>query len=340
MTTIFGKKLRSCPNPLLTGLVVVLFGCAESQLVVHTAKRFTKPDKVSRPQGVYKIGNPYQIKGVWYYPAADYSYDETGIASWYGPKFHGKRTANGGIFDMNELSAAHRTLPMPSFVQVTNLENGRSLRLKVTDRGPFARGRIIDISRRGAQLLGFERKGTARIRVSILARDSRAIAQQLVGSSALSKDGLPIKSSIKAAKPLVSAQGLAPPPGAQAAVQKRELPPLVAPRAGQRTRVASARPVPGSLAGPRQNEPGGVAIEPIKPTSLYVQVGAFTLYENAYRATAKLFGHKGFKVTSIMVKGREFFRVRAGPLKDVSKADQILDYAIRTGYPDTRIVVD
>lgn len=115
--------------------------------------------------GVRKIGKPYQIAGVWYYPKEDPNYDETGKASWYGPNFHGKKTANGEIYNMNALTAAHRTLPMPTYVKVTNLENGRTLVLRVNDRGPFAKGRIIDISRRGAQLLGFERQGTTRVRV-------------------------------------------------------------------------------------------------------------------------------------------------------------------------------
>ena len=93
----------------------------------------------------YKIGDPYQINGTWYYPAEDWSYDETGIASWYGEDFHGKYTANGEIFNLNAVTAAHRTLPMPSVVQVTNLENVRSIQVRVNDRGPFARGRILDL---------------------------------------------------------------------------------------------------------------------------------------------------------------------------------------------------
>src|SRR5690606_37604870 len=99
-----------------------------------------------------------------------------GIASWYGPKFHNRRTANGQLFDMNAITAAHRTLPLPSIVRVTNLENGRTLKVLVNDRGPFARGRIIDVSRRTAQLLGFEHKGTAPVRVEIVPDESRRIA--------------------------------------------------------------------------------------------------------------------------------------------------------------------
>ena len=135
-----------------------LTACSEAKFAVTSAKKIgvlNRPPATGDPSapdlGVYKIGSPYQIKGQWYYPAVDYQYRETGIASWYGPNFHGKQTANGGGFDMNKVSAAHRTLPMPSMVRVTNLENGRALNLLVNDRGPFARGRIIDLSRRAAE---------------------------------------------------------------------------------------------------------------------------------------------------------------------------------------------
>ena len=102
--------------------------------------------------GAYKVGSPYQIEGTWYYPSEDYSYVEEGTASWYGADFHGKRTANGDRYDMNALTAAHPTLPLPSIVNVTNLENGRSVKLTINDRGPFKSKRIIDISRQGAQV--------------------------------------------------------------------------------------------------------------------------------------------------------------------------------------------
>ncbi len=115
---------------------------------------------------------------MWYYPAVDYDYDTTGTASWYGEQFEGRLTANGEIFDLNQLSAAHTTLPMPSIVQVTNLENGRSLQLRVNDRGPFVDGRLIDVSRRAAQLLGFERRGTTLVRVKVLKDESIAAAEE------------------------------------------------------------------------------------------------------------------------------------------------------------------
>lgn len=116
--------------------------------------------------GRYKLGKAYQIAGRWYQPDHDPDYDRTGRASWYGAAFHGRRTANGEVFDMHGLSAAHPTLPLPSYVRVTNLQNDRSVVVRVNDRGPFGHGRIIDVSRRTAELLGFKQDGTANVRVT------------------------------------------------------------------------------------------------------------------------------------------------------------------------------
>src|SRR5476649_172917 len=120
--------------------------------------------------GVYKVGQPYQVDNVWYYPREQPDYDETGIASWYGPTFYGHHTANGEMYDGNQLTAAHKTLPMPVNVRVTNLDNGKSLIVRVNDRGPYARGRIIDLSKRAAELLDVVQSGTARVRVTYLSR--------------------------------------------------------------------------------------------------------------------------------------------------------------------------
>lgn len=120
---------------------------------------------------------PYQIKGVWYYPQPHYEYAEEGLASYYGggDVFHGRPTATGERFDMNEITAAHKTLPLPCMIKVTNLENGRELIVKVNDRGPFPPGRLLDVSRRSAQLLGFEGKGLAKVRVVTLVPESLAL---------------------------------------------------------------------------------------------------------------------------------------------------------------------
>lgn len=112
-----------------------------------------------------KVGEPYQINGEWYHPRMVDRYREVGVASWYGVPFHGRKTANGEVYDMHGMTAAHPTLPLPSLVKVTNLQNGRSITVRVNDRGPFAKRRIIDLSRRAAWELGFKDQGTTDVEV-------------------------------------------------------------------------------------------------------------------------------------------------------------------------------
>ncbi len=114
--------------------------------------------------------NPYQVAGKWYQPEHDPNYDREGVASWYGPRFHGRRTANGEVFDRTGLTAAHPTLPLPSYVRVTNTANDRSIVVRVNDRGPFSRSRLIDVSERTADLLGFKGAGMAPVRVQYVGR--------------------------------------------------------------------------------------------------------------------------------------------------------------------------
>ncbi len=125
-------------------------------------------ESVPRGGGVRKIGTPYVAAGKTVTPRADPDYDRAGTASWYGQMFHGRKTANGEIYDMTALTAAHPTLPLPSYVKVTHLGNNRSLVVRVNDRGPFKRNRIIDLSRRAASLLGLRKTGTGPVRVTYL----------------------------------------------------------------------------------------------------------------------------------------------------------------------------
>ncbi len=307
---------------------VVLGACAETQFVAQTAKRVVEVREPPAAEGIYKVGNPYEIAGIWYFPAADYGYDETGIASWYGSQFHGRDTANGERFDMNTLSAAHKTLPMPSFVRVTNLENGRSLNLRVNDRGPFVRGRVIDVSRRAAQLLGFENSGTARVRVQILARESQAVAMQMKGDQRMASIGTPITNEPKPS-PSVSRTSLPPIAGAGAPPARENV------RSAATTAVAE-RAAPEPVAP----ELGTVTVTAARETTLYVQAGAFGYFDNANQVRARLFGVGEVTVNPVLVDGRDLYRVRVGPLTTVQAADLALDRVISAGYPDARIIVD
>lgn len=129
--------------------------------------------------GYFKIGNPYEVQGISYVPQNYEDFEEIGIASWYGDDFHGKATANGETYDMRSLTAAHPTLPLPSIVKVTNLENGKTAIVRVNDRGPFAKNRIIDLSQRTAETLGFRHKGTAKVKIELLRNDTDELLKKI-----------------------------------------------------------------------------------------------------------------------------------------------------------------
>ena len=161
----------------LSILSVCLAGCTDNgSLLRSSGKNYVSLE----PSGVYKIGTPYQVNNIWYYPQEDYDYREVGIASWYGPDFHNGMTANGEKYDMYALTAAHRTLPLPSIVKVTNLENGKSVVVRVNDRGPFVNNRIIDVSKTAAEILGFDAQGTAKVRVEVMKDESKKLKKEIL----------------------------------------------------------------------------------------------------------------------------------------------------------------
>jgi len=154
----------------LIGLAPLVAGCA----LIGATPGNVPPAAVGDPAPIVSgTMRPYQIRGRWYHPQEDPDYEEVGLASWYGDRFHGRPTATGETFDMNALTAAHKTLPLPGLVEVTNLENGRTVVLRVNDRGPFVDGRIIDLSRGAARELGLLERGVGRVRVRYLGRAPR-----------------------------------------------------------------------------------------------------------------------------------------------------------------------
>jgi len=144
---------------------------SEKEYGVKASPRVTrKQSRLPRGGGREQVGDPYEVKGRWYYPKEYKHYSAVGAASWYGDAFHGRLTANGEIYDQTNLTAAHPTLPLPCYARVTNLLNGSSVIVRVNDRGPYAPGRIIDLSKRAAQLLDYSRTGVAKVRVDYLGR--------------------------------------------------------------------------------------------------------------------------------------------------------------------------
>ncbi len=304
-------------------LLLALCACTEAQLGAHVAKQLSAP----KQQGYFKVGTPYVVEGKRYYPQESYDLVETGIASWYGSEFHGKRTANGEIFNCRELTGAHRTLQLPSLVRVTNLENGRSLVVRVNDRGPYKRGRIIDLSEKAAELLGFKANGTARVKLQVLNRESKAIAE----AARRGIDTRGVEVAMNEGRPY-------PAPPADTGIQQASFE-----AAGTRSvQPVSSEPLP--LTGHIEKGvflPDPVVSQmPIQPTSLFIQAGAFTIKENALKYASSLSRFGAAQIYPVNIKGVQFYRVRIGPFQQVEQADGILARMATEQFNDAIIVVD
>jgi len=173
---------RAAPRAAAVAVCFILANCASSEKfarnvdpkygVASSPRVVDAGQPVPKGGGTYRIGKPYVVAGRTYTPETNEEYSAEGLASWYGDDFHGRLTANGEIFDMNAITAAHPTLPMPSYVRVTNLTNKKSIIVRVNDRGPYHGNRVIDLSHKTADLLGFKGNGVARVRVDYVGQAS------------------------------------------------------------------------------------------------------------------------------------------------------------------------
>ena len=277
--------------------ILFLTSCSETTFLINSAKKISKWDE----DPMYKVGNPYKINGKWYYPAIDYNYNEVGIASWYGPGFHGKKTANGEVFDQNKISAAHKTLPMPSIVKVTNLDNGKVLEnIRVNDRGPFAGNRIIDLSKKAAQELGFVNSGVAKVRVEIMENESRIYA---------SKNSK--KNSVRKAN--------------KAKVEKVQRKVIPSEEDQQNSDEVSKN----------STEDNSI----LKDKPVIIQVGAFGDHRNAKSLTEKLSEFKAY-IERKFIDNKYLYRVRIGPLSNLDLAKSIKSKLFELGHTSSHLVVN
>lgn len=339
-------SLRSFRFATAAFALLALSACSETQLVSHWAKQVAGSE--SAQSGTYKIGNPYKVGSVWYYPKENFKLVETGIASWYGPGFHAGNTANGEVYDQDELTAAHRTLQLPSLVRVTNLENGRSIVVRVNDRGPFKNGRIMDVSRRAADLLGFINKGTARVRLEVLESESR----QLAAAAKRGEDTTRMTAADfqRGGTQTASAAPVAAAPAADDSVPESLRTPTItveeltaqgkAVESATLPEPSSSGPVEGHVAKGRFLPAPVVTTEPVKPTGIFVQAGSFSVYDNAERLAKSLIGIAPTTIEPVSVGGRTMYRVRLGPISSVDAADTVLEKVIRAGQGGARVVHD
>lgn len=318
---------------------LTLGSCAETELASHVAKTALPAPGKAGNAGNFKVGKPYKVEGKWYTPTETYNHTETGIASWYGSEFQGRKTANGEKFDRHELTAAHRTLQMPSLVRVTNLENGRSLIVRINDRGPFKRGRVIDVSEKAAELLGFKGRGTAKVKLQVLTEESQKMA--MAAKRGEDTRGLEVAMNEPhhgRHEPISATPTLTPP-------DRRE--PITYQTAAiggvESQTLSSPSPaiVPGHVNTEGNFMPDHVVKQmPVTNTNIYVQAGSFGQRDNAERLAQTLAQYGEAKVYSAQVSGKQFYRVRVGPISDVSAADGVLSRMASGGHKEAILVVE
>ncbi|XWO13470.1 Endolytic peptidoglycan transglycosylase RlpA [Candidatus Hepatincola sp. Pdp] len=267
-------------------------------------------------QEVYKVGNPYEVNGVKYKPQEVSNYDVIGIASWYGEDFNGKKTSNGEVYNMEELTAAHATLPMPSFVEVTNLENGKKVIVRVNDRGPFTGGRSIDVSKRAAELLGFADQGTAKVRVTLL--------------TDISKQALADKQKINEVN--------------NSAIDKNEKINESANQAIAEATPLSKEEIISDTEGQHMKNVNLVEPDSVKsyvPRGVFVQLGAFSDdNDNVVKEANSLSDVGVVSLQKVDVDGKNILRLRVGPYGSIDDAIKVKNRLVKLGYSSSRVVVE
>ena len=275
--------------------------------------RFKGNGPVPMGGGRYHVGEPYQVAGRWFTPKEQPNYDKTGPASWYGEAFNRRMTSNGEWFDMTRLTAAHPTLPLPSYAKVTNVNNGNTVIVRINDRGPFVGPRIIDLSKQTASALGFKRQGTATVRV------------QYIGPAPLDDDGsnlVAMNQELENGTPL--RQMIA------AANGKRRAEPV---------QVAEADPVEEGAYETESEQPIA-QMEPSSPSAVnyFVQAGTFADPDNAERLRQEFVNIGPVQVAELMGNDGPVYRMRVGPFDNLNDAQIALNQVHGYGLPDAHLL--
>jgi len=315
-----GRGAVSRHAPMLAIGIAALAGAAltacssggpslDPTLGVSASPRVSDGRAIPKGGGIYKVGRPYHVAGRWYHPRENPNYDRVGTASWYGTAFHGRRTSNGEIYNMYALTAGHPTLPMPSYAYVTNLQNGRTVLVRINDRGPYAKDRLIDLSWQTAHALGYSNHGLARVRVRYAGR-------------------APLNGDDSAERRYLSAQSWY---GGSRAEQQTTASITTDPVSAKKVRTVEYRqtPVPSpapswSVTQYRRGEldstkqAASILTKPAVDT--YVRVGPFATREEAERLRYMLAGPDPTLIEATGSRDDPAYRVRLGPFDDADAA--------------------
>ena len=297
-------------------LIIFLFNimqaCTSSVEVAATlGKKYLIPKDYKKKKSfpIYKIGKKYKIKDKYYYPKKDMFYNKTGIASWYGPKFHGKLTANGEIYNQYALTAAHKTLPIPSAVKVTNLKNNKSLILRINDRGPFVNDRIIDLSSKAADLLDLKQNGTGLVRVTVL-QEKTVILEKLAKKGMFPEiNDLP----------------------------KPETPKVITP---QKT-IVKVEGISKKYSKKTYDKIINYDLKNLKKKyKIFIKLGVFTTLYSAKSMKKKLSYVTNINIYKIIKDKKTTFHVKSGPYLIVNKVDEILTLLSSRGMQGAKIIIE
>jgi rare lipoprotein A len=321
-----GARGRALAALLLPGLM--LGGCAEAGFLAQAGKDMSGSAAREAGEGRFVVGELYMANGIVHAPAEDYGLQETGLAVVVA-KRPGTRTANGEMADPSRLTAQHPTLQLPAIVRVTSLESGRSVLVRVNDRGPAVPGRIIGLSEAAGRLLALPPASPAQVRVQVVAAESHQLAAEARARTPIPESE---RLAVTAApRPAVQAEALPPPPGVRAAPAPRTAPSFPAPAPSHSVQVAPVS---------TERLPETLTQSYATPGTLWVQAGAFGNAQNAERMRARLSGIGPTVSLPVTANGRGLWRVRLGPARSVAEADRLLAAALRAGAADSRIVVD
>jgi rare lipoprotein A len=318
-----GKLMRVFALLMVVGMA--LSGCTEIMLGSHLYKKGSAQDRCVA-EGGPKVGNPYLINGIRYTPqASSFSYRERGIASWYGEDFHGKPTANGECYNMYAFTAAHKTLPLPTIARVTNLENSRSVIVKINDRGPYVGSRLIDLSYAAAQSLGVVGNGTAPVLV------------EAIGGPHHHPDGMAGLRGQTPRAALVGRDRVAEtlPSVVPQIMAEEELLPTFTQRVAQKN--AKNMPPP-----PPFEQRAFTSTAPLEHSRVYVQIGAFGEKGRAANALTELKKYVTDAEMAPMVNaaGVKLWRVRTGALKTLAEAEKMLQNLSDSGFAAAQIKIE
>lgn len=330
-------------------------GCTDNGFLFRSFGGYSSDSKAT-----YKIGESYQIKGKWYTPAEDYSYHEKGVASWYQEE-NGKLTANGEKYDENVMSASHKTLPLPSIVRVTNLENGNVAIVRVNDRGPFVNNRLIDVSQKAAEQLEFNMTGTTLVKVEILPDESKRLKGEI-----LKRNGGQMEEENTSGASVLAADVTVEDLSNQPIYQPDEtVTEVYKPSDNDEEFEDSYFGIPKSIHQPPEtvvkqmplkeekmvkmtevstnvDDDDVSEIMPLKrPVSgHYIQVGAFSNPDNANRVKDELTEISDSQIYIIEKNGSKLHRVRIGPFESREEAVGLLDKLSEKGYGDSTVIFE